>query len=1130
MISSAPSTISEKISSFLDEKIFLANPFDLSQFQPFRIRDFLQPFLSDIQSSREIQDACTKIETSITGSYLANQVVNLHPIVNDKDIKIQFFVKPGTDKAALYMKIHTLARKHLVRQVCPPQWADYYLPLSKFGVRKDVYNPNVKGMGLGSIEILGDWGQAPLELSMLILDQPAFTHLTNVDSLYVPLEVFGHDLGSERPGEFLLRSREKGNLLEILSDLKKRVITSCKTDWDPVQLSHFELSRYFIWIVEKWTERGSAIFSNFALGSLDKASVKDLWVFLSNKVREKRLTFAGYPFFLLCNYLSHFSEAKDSCILQMLENEFTEILLSLPNFFRNLYPVLYSQENVSGKLISKLKPDAHFLLSCHLPLLSQRVTCEEHLERKILQCSFLEQNKEFSVAVFIPRERDEFKKWITTIYDCGRRQWVLHLLYLMENEIVDFICQSFYASDEEGSGALSWIFTLFPAKKQPLLALEIISQFRGADRSFVLAQCLSLLDIQGKKIFLQELAKKDENLFFQLLPHIQINLPVSQRTFLSYLINHVSSPSFYKTYIQTIEDPFERMEMVKYVFSCKNENEDIHVLKASLSLFPKAEKIAFLAEFLRQKNFSSWNVYLLLLEEEVEYVDLMQQLFPLLEEETFLAAFALLQQFFPIERELGFSYDVIVRLIPLLPQASSSFQIQCMNMLGNHTENWLHQIFFVYGEETFFRALSWILSFVSPQQREVYLRKLLICLTPHLSNATESFWTELTPILLPLVSDKKAWKDLILQLFMNISAFPSCFISLVEKSGLINLATVYNSRKPSEVSLKQWIFDLKLAALYKNSLYIQYNLKGELSKLKLQEIKKHFSSASLLKPVFNDLLEKSLWNEAAHFLNDLKGIFGVDEVLSWYVDYAKKNPTKAKAKEEHCLKALQESWQFEKAWDYYETAFSFPRVVSRLVTQGFPDPIHLPIEKKHLLVSNICTSLDDFIRGHRIDSALSLAQYLPSLEAQENMVAIPLIKIFENCQTKEQQLQVVNLMQKLAPSLTGKLINRFKDPYAEAVRVPLPISKAFSVDEWMLALLEVCLEETLEKQKILFAHMTQRMDCFLRKFPDEFPLLAGKYAEKMSLEEKEAFISALKVQVGEEKLAPLLRIMTLSSR
>ena len=1128
---SSPLTITQKITSFLEGQIFLSTPFRSDWLQDVRIRNFVYPLLSEIRLSTEIQEACTKIETSLTGSYLANQVINLHPVVNDKDIKIHLFVKPGVDKESLYYKVNTIAKKHLMNQVVPKEFVNFDCELRDIGVLKDTNSP-VKGMRLGSISLMGEWGEVPLELSIIISDESCLSHLTNVDSLYVPLQAFDNGLlGSDAPGEFVLRSREGENVETVLSDLHKRIITSAKMDWNPAEVSYFELARYFIWIVERWTEPMGSVFSCFARGSLEKLlPPKILWDLFYKKVREKRSMFSSYPFFLTCNFLFHFSPIRNPSWMNLLEADFTKALEGLREPFRsvhsNLQKILYIEKEILNEKservkIVRLKSDALFLLSCYLPILSQKILHLDHLGNKILQCCFQGEGKEFAVIVPIPQDTEEFKLWISEIIAYPRKPKILHIIYLLQNEVLGWIIRSFHENNEKGFDALSQIFDVISRNKKPFWAAEILLQLRETDLSLFVPKCLSLLETSEKWMLLQNLAIKQEGLFFQIFPYFQNDFSLSRKEILAQLIEQIDSPSFYQRYIELCEDPSEKLELIKYVFDRKGDRKDSLILNSILSLLPEKEKTVFLAEHLNTKEIASWRNHLYVLTDDTQCLDLMEQLFLVLDEEKFFEGLLQVQQCIPVDRQEDFGHALITRLVPKLQSASPAFQSRCREKIGASSLSWLRQVFLSESEETFFQALAWIDSFFDTnQKRSVFISDLMTYLLPDLRNVPDSFWIKLEPVLSSVVVHKKAWQNLFYQFIMELSVFPECLRSLVDKSGLSAVA--------HPISVQNWIFNLKFSIIQRNSLYVKSELKENLSQDKLNAINVHFSSSKLLKPLFVDLLENRLWKEAFALLNNLKTVFGAEEVLSWYVEFAKKNPEQQAKIDKACLRAVRESWSIEKSWRYYAVVSSLPLVTSWLTDQGFYDPIDLSKEEKEGHLSRVCASLPLLIEENKVQSALALAIHLPSLEPQESEVSALLIHLFEKCTQKEERVVVANLMQKLAPNLTLKLVKRFQNPYMAAASDRLPISRNFPIDLWMISFLEACLEENVAKQKMIFSWMGSGLKQFLVKFPDDFPRIARKYVLKMSAEEKEIFSSAATSQIFDPvKLNDLLQKMTL---
>lgn len=1119
MHSTLPSTIgvTQKIAPFFADPFSLHRPYYQNYRTSVNTGQFVHSFLSEIQSSQEIQSACTNIEASLTGTYLANQIIDLHPVYNDKDIKVLFFARPGQNKDELYRKVHAIAKKHLMRHVVPAQFLpNFQCDLRDIGVLRDSYAPCVKGMGIGSISLSSGWGFAPLELTVMILDESSLTHLTNVDSLYVPLNAFGPYLGSEVANEFTLCTRENAPLETVLSDLENRIITSSKTDWDPAQVSHYELARYFIWIVERWTEPGISIFPCFAKGCLSKVlSVQRLWQLVYEKVYEKRSMFSSYPFFLLSNFLFHFSDSRDPSLFFSLKEDFATALESLKiparSLHNSLQKLLYTEEIDSGNTILKLKPDAFSLFFSHIPFLAKKVDCRDHLGRKVLRCLFEAHGEFFSILVPTPlkTEPEHFRRWIFDIVSHKERPKYLHLLYLMENEILDWIGRSFCESNERGLSDLLRIFTVLSPKKRLEWASLLVSRFPGTDLSCLVPQCLDCLNPLDKMAFVKELALKNEEMFFRALPYIQSNLSLTRQELLTDLIGSIDSPSFYQRYIGTCEENTERESLLHYVASCKRLKKDIPILQSIFSLYvDKKDKAIFLGGFLSEIEVPLWENYLAVLDTETECLDLMEELFFIIDEEPFWEGMLQVGKNLPIQRQIAFEHAVISRIAPYLSKCSESFQEKCREKIGSSLLIWVSQMFSTHSQAAFFKALTWALAPLTPEKKAIFINNLILPLVPDLDNISESFWESMEPILLPLVTKNKMWKSLCRKLILELSTFPSCLNALVHKCELTNI----ENHDPSvPISTQNWIFNLKLALLQQNAFYIKRDLNKPISQDKLQEIQKHFASAKVLKPIFDELLQCGYWKEADVFLRGLKSVFGAQELLTWYVDFAQKNSSVRDRLEKACLRDVQSSWTLDNSWDYFASTSSFPLVASWLLNQGFSNPSGLPSEKKTEYLSRIYTVLPGLIDEGMVSQALSLAVHLPSLGAGEPNVSGLLIKLFEKCRGKEDRVVVANLIQKLAPTLTFKLVQGFQRPYAQALSNDLPISSSFSIDLWMIAFLEACLaEEAPHKLKAIFSWITGDVEKFFRKFPHDFSLIAGKYVEKMSGEEKDAFISSVK--------------------
>ncbi len=338
------SAVSQKVSAALEQKIQISYPNAPYMKKTIVIGDLVHAILSEIAASAKIQESCTSIEAVLTGSYLTNQVVPIHPIVNDKDLKIYFRLRDGRMKYELYQEVRKIAAKYLITQVDQQGLLSFTHALFDIGATKDHSTP-VKNTLLGFIQLSGEAGECPLDLSMVFADGPYLTHLTNIDSLEVPIQLCGSGLGSEdTPGEFIIRSKEGENIEEILSQLEQYKITSSRKDWDPSQVNYFELARYFIWICEKCTESGSAVFSCFYQGSIDKNSPRDLWDNLCKLVMSKRNLFAQYPFLLFCNFLFHVRPPIDaSSYLLALQDVFDSLLDRMPRM-EPLKDILYTED------------------------------------------------------------------------------------------------------------------------------------------------------------------------------------------------------------------------------------------------------------------------------------------------------------------------------------------------------------------------------------------------------------------------------------------------------------------------------------------------------------------------------------------------------------------------------------------------------------------------------------------------------------------------------------------------------------------------------------------------------------------------------------------------------------------
>lgn len=470
--------ITEIIKSFLNEEVFVVSPQNQHVEESISVEKVIHTLFLECLASKEITETCSKISVSIKGSYLANQAITaLHPVVNDKDVEFRFIVKEGYDKSIVYQNIHDIATRYFKNQ-------DSYIFFNN--------------MLLASIILANNKGGLPLELSMLFADHTSLTHLTNVDSLYVPIQEFEGKLGSEKPEEFILCSREGGNVEITLSQLKERTITSSKMDWNPEWLSHRELARYFTWIIERWTEPGTSIFSPFFEGSIRKNSPEELWKNLCKTIIKKRPSFPSYPFFLLTNFLFHIPLSLASNWILQKPNIFTSQLRKTP-FATDLQNILYTE----GK---ELRSDALLLLSCHIPLLAEKIEVVNHLEKRQLQCCFSENRNSFAILIPIPATESELLPWIREIFLAAESETKLlqiiclalsdnsqerqqSYFYKIFEQILPHLEKNPYLWPNykkflgEAQDIQKWMFTLYQANNEQffrLLSLESDSHFLGA--------------------------------------------------------------------------------------------------------------------------------------------------------------------------------------------------------------------------------------------------------------------------------------------------------------------------------------------------------------------------------------------------------------------------------------------------------------------------------------------------------------------------------------------------------------------------------------------------------------------------------------------------------------------------
>lgn len=416
------SSITEKVSSFLNNKVIIHFPRNTSQQRLIVIEELIHSILLNIN---KLENALTDYKVVFTGSTLTNWITPL-PIVNDRDIKFIFFSSEGHDKSVVFEKIYKIVRECLLEYL-PEKERPFCKKLTNIGVLRDSNN-FFKNMLIAAIQLRAENGNCPLELSMVFLDhnQPFLSHLSSFDSLFCPIQAFKEGLGSLAHRKFEIETRENESVEKVVAKIKQKIISSSKTDWNLDDVSYFELGRYLIWITDGCREPDAVLFPCFFEGSIKKNSLFQLWNNINKVVSEKRRMFPHYPFFLLANFLFHIPVEKASSWLQEESESFINILNKTP------YAILLQTVLLSSK--NNLKSNSLFLLSCHLPLLADRVVCVDHLGKKQIQCHFSpSENESFTIFVPIPSVNEELLPWLHTILTNGQstKRLAKILSYLM---------------------------------------------------------------------------------------------------------------------------------------------------------------------------------------------------------------------------------------------------------------------------------------------------------------------------------------------------------------------------------------------------------------------------------------------------------------------------------------------------------------------------------------------------------------------------------------------------------------------------------------------------------------------------------------------------------------------------
>lgn len=1080
----SPYIITDKVSAFLAGRVFLSIP-GKPWNQPLLIGDVVRGFLSEIQASQEIQEACTKIEASLTGSYLANQVVSLHPVVNDKDFKIHFFVQEGVDKSLLYQKVHRIAARYFKSKVIADSSKFSEYSLRDIGVLKDRVT-FVKDMMLGSIGLAAETEDLPFEINMLFLNASSLTHLANVDSLEVPLQVFNGDLGSERAGEFILRSKEGEDVGQILSQLEQRVITSSKNDWNPRDVSHFELARYFIWIVDRWTELGTSVFSCFYQGSIEKkGTLKNLWPSLCDIVVDKRSTFPAYPFFLLCNFLFHAPSDQASSSLLEMQDVFDNLLQNVPQC-KPLQKVLYTEVEVAKEnrgrastekvKILKLRPDALFLLSCHLPLLAEAVVCVDHLEKKHLQCSFVNKGKEFAVLVPMPLSEEDLLPWMREIFianSSGETVWQL----------------------------LSWAVSSLPQERQKPFVHDLLGHILPhlKKNPSLWAQYKTFLGSENEvQDFMCSLFQREEEKFFEILSldgETEFIYGILERTFLQ--LESVSE-AFQQKYE---EFPKSEKKICNWMLSMLPEGEDrfFGALSFVLAIFPQEKAGTFIRNKLLGQLLSKGCVfsptfaarYTAHMGSDLEIQNFLVSLLPA-EEDFFFQAFSFVYRNLPQEKQKPFAYHLLEQSLFQMDKTTPLWA-NYKAFLGDDLEihDWMIGLF-SRREDLFIKALSL-------EKNSVFVCDLLRELLPQLGNASQVFWAKLESVLNEHVTKSKHWAVLGIRSLMEFPFEARCLRILIRNSGIVQdgKLCVKGPQFPKLFPSKEkvWVFALRLAILLGDSTYIVDALRNPMPKENIEEMKRTFPGIEIFKPVFQDLIDKGLIDDAISFLQCQKEAWGLEKTLPWLVLLFRK--TKFSRVEILCREAVKEALlQQVNPWRLYSNYASMPSILPIIEPELMSDASELSIEEKQSCLRAILTRIPLLMDLPDWGNASLLASYLPFLGAEESQVASLLVDLFEKSPQLEERQKIVVLMQKLAPLLTRNLIEHFKIPHTTN-RGIVPISKSFPMNTWIFTLLD---QAQGSQYSSLFA---EHLGKFVVISAPETLAIARKYAEHGTEEEKE---------------------------